>query len=189
MAANEISERLAAAAWVQCGAVDGGEGIAQFSAANLRYRSYVGFQNRIITTVNVADAPLVILPLDRVMSRKEAAVFAVRHGTVGPTQSDLSRPSYPIFEAAQASYPNVFAQPIHLDWMGANLASPTFYPMGLPPGPTAVPLGFDMDLFNAIAVLLPALAAVGQAGDFSVLVLKHAKIEGSTTVEQVLPAA
>jgi len=189
MAANEISERLRAAAWVQCGSVDGGEGLDFLSVDQIRYRSYVGFQNRIITTVNVADAPLVILPLDDVLSRSECAVFAIRHGTVSPTSSVLDRASYPQILTPADGYAGVFAQPCHLDWFGPDFTAPDWYPMGLNPGPISVPDGFDLNLFNAVAVLLPLIGGTGASGDFSILVLKHARLEGETTVEALLPAA
>jgi len=189
MAANEIANRLRAAAWVQCGAVDGGEGIDQFSADELRYRSYVGFQNRIITTVTAAEVPLILLPLDGVLTREECAVFGWRHGTVGPLNVPTSRASYPALGAPGANYSQVFVQPFHLDWLGPDLSVPTWYPMGLLPGPQSVPTGFDLNLFNALAVLLPVVADVAQSGDFSVLVLQHPKLEGETVVETVLPVA
>lgn len=185
MAANEISERLAAAAWVQCGAADGGEGVAVFTAAQLRFRSYVSFKNRIITTTAPGSVPLLLLELDRVFSRRECAVLAVRHGTVGPTPD--SRVSYPSLGGPAADYSDVFAQPFHMDWLGPDLENPLWYPMGLLPGPQAVPGTFDLDLFNAVAVLLPVDATVAQSGDFSVLVLKHPPIEADTEVLAVLP--
>lgn len=188
MAANEIAERLRAAAWVQCGALDGGEGVDQFDPSQLRFRSLVGFQNRIITTTNAEEVPVIVLKIDgEPCSRKECAVFAFRHGTVEPVPD--SRASYPILSSAQANYANVFIQPCHLDWFGVDLSNPTWYPFGLNPGPFTVPAGFDLDLFNAIAVILPIADGVAQSGDFSVLVLKHPPIEGETVVEAVLPTA
>jgi hypothetical protein len=185
MAANEISERLAAAAWVQCGAEDGGEGVAVFDVSQLRFRSYVSFKNRITTTTSPGEVPLLLLELDRVFSRRECAVFAVRHGTVGPTPA--SRASYPSLGGPAADYSEVFAQPFHMDWLGPDLENPTWYPMGLLPGPQAVPGTFDLDLFNAVAVLLPVTDGVAESGDFSVLLLKHPPIEGDTEVLSVLP--
>ena len=187
MAANEIAERLRAAAWVECGAVDGGEGVDTFDVDQLRFRSLVGFQNRIWTTVNAAEVPVMILKLDDVCSRRECAVFAFRHGTVEPVPD--SRSSYPVLSSAQANYANVFVQPCHLGWFGPDLSNPLWYPFGLAPGPYTVPGDFDLDLFNAIAVILPIAGGVAQSGDFSVLVLKHPPIEGATVIEAVLPAS
>lgn len=187
MAANEISERLAAAAWVQCGS-QGGEGIADLDPDEIRYRSRVGFQDRIITTLDATVIPLLVLPLDRVLSRSECAVFVKRQSTVGPNLDPEDRGTYPIFSVPEADYADVFASPIMLSWLGPDLGTPTYMPFGLNPGPTAVPDGEPLDTFDAIAVLLPTTGGQALSGDFSVLVLKHPKIEGGTTVEQVLPA-
>lgn len=187
MAANEISERLRAAAWVQCGAAPGGEGVDQFSPAQLRFRSYVGFKNRIITTVDGLTVPLILLELDEPCARSECAIYAFRHATVGA--NDVSRLSYPFLPIPAASYASVWAQPFQMAWLGPNLEAPTWYPMGLAPGPNAVPDGFNLDLFDAIAVLLPTVDGEASSGDFSVLVMNHPPLEGSTLVLQVLPAA
>ncbi len=188
MAANEIAERLAASAWVQCGS-DGGESLADFDPAQLRYRSYVGFQNRIITTVNAALIPIIILPLDRTLSRSECAVFAHRHGTAGPTgDPEDSRQTYPVYDEPAASYAQVFCQPIMLSWLGPDLSAPLYMPFGIAPGPVSVPDDQPLDTFDALAVLLPWADGAAFAGDFSVLVLKHPKLEGETIVQAVLPA-
>lgn len=189
MAANEIAERLAAACWVQCGS-DGGEGGPNYlSNDQIRYRSYVGFQNRIITTTDASLVPVIVLPLDRTLSRSECAVFAQRVGTVGPNDTPLTyRDTYPQYDAAAATYAQCFAQPIMLSWMGDDLSTPLYYPFGLYPGPIAVPDGEDLDTFDAIAIVLPAELGLAYSGDVSVLVLKHPKIEGTTTIEAVLPA-
>lgn len=185
MAANEIAERLAASCWVQCGST-GGEGIADFDPADLRYRSYVGFNNRILTTTNAQMVPLIVLPLDRILSRSECAVFAFRHATVGPQSG--SREGYPIYSTPAETYAQIFAQPIMLSWLGDDLSAPDFMPFGLFPGPNTIAAGEPLDTFDAIAVVLPTVDNVGLAGDFSVLVLKHPPIEGETVVEAVLPA-
>lgn len=186
MSANEIAERLAAACWVQCGSV-GGESIADLDPAQIRYRSYVGFQNRIITTTDATLVPLLVLPLDRTFSRDETALFVHRHGTVGPNDDPDSREAYPLYSAPAGSYAQVFASPIMLSWLGPDFSSPLFMPFGLDPGPVSVPVGQPLNTFDAIAVLLPVADGDGFAGDFSVLVLKHPKIEGVTTIEAVLP--
>lgn len=188
MAANEIAERLAASAWVQCGS-DGGESLADFSPDQLRYRSLVGFQNRILTTTNPTLVPLIILPLDRTLSRAECAVFAHRHGTAGPTDDqEDTRQTYPVYDAPAASYAQVFCEPIMLSWLGDDLSSPTYMPFGLFPGPIVVPDDQPLDTFDALAIVLPVGDGVAFAGDFSVLVLKHPKIEGETVIQAVLPA-
>jgi hypothetical protein len=187
MAANEISERLRAACWVQCGSQDDGEAVAVFDVDQLRFRSLVGFVQRIVTTVNASQVPVIVLQLDDVCSRRECAVYAYRHGTVGPLNT--SRRSYPQFVSAEPGYANVFAQPCHMDWFGPDLEAPLWYPFGLTPGPQEVPAGFNLDLFNAIAIMLPTLDEVAESGDFSVLVLKHPPPEGETEVLQLLPIA
>ncbi len=191
MAANEIAERLAAACWVQAGSA-GGEAIADYTPAQLRYRSYVGFQNRIITTVDGQTVPLIILPLDHTFSRNETAVFAMRHATVGPSGPALAptdRSSYPLLAEAAGAYANVWVQPILLAWLGDDLSAPTFMPMGLVGGASDVPDDLSIDTFDAIAVLLPSEDDVALAGDFSVLVLKHPPREADTIVLQVLPVS
>lgn len=188
MAANEIAERLAASAWVQCGS-DGGESLADFDPGQLRFRSLVGFQNRIITTNNGSLVPLIILPLDRTLSRAECAVFAHRIATAGPTgDQEETRQTYPVYDAPAASYAQVFCEPIMLSWLGDDLTAPAYMPFGLFPGPVSVPDDQPLDTFDALAVVLPSDAGVAFAGDFCVLVLKHPKIEGETIVQAVLPA-
>jgi hypothetical protein len=186
LAANEVSERLAASCWVQCGST-GGEGIADLDPAQIRYRSRVGFQDRIITTVDATVVPCIVLPLDRTLSRSECAVFAHRHGTVGPNLQEDDRETYPLFPVPDTNYSQVFCQPLLLEWLGDDLTTPLFMPFGLNPGPVSVPLGEPLDQFDAIAVLLPTEGGAALAGDFSVLVSKHAKIEGGTTLLSVLP--
>ncbi|HKY36506.1 MAG TPA: hypothetical protein VJN18_11240 [Polyangiaceae bacterium] len=189
MAANEVKERLAAACWVQAGS-SGGEAINAIDANEIRYRSLVGFRQEIITTTDMNGLPVLILPLDRTFSRKECAVFACRHATCGPNAA--SRLPYPFLTAAPASVPQVFVQPILLEWLGPDLSAPTFFPFGIINGaiPTSPPLGSNLDLFDAIAVLLPLPAPdAGASGDFSVLVLKHPPLEGTATeLEPELPA-
>lgn len=187
MAANEIAERLAAACWLQCGSA-GGEAVNSLLAEQIRYRSRTGFQNRIIMTSDVGVLPLVILPLDRQFSRSETAVFGLRHGTVAP--GGTSRLNYPLLGAPLTNYPQCMIEPCLLEWFGPNLAAPTYMPFGLPPGPPGVPLGMNMELFDAIAVLLPLAegpGGLGLSGDVSVLVLEHPKLEGDTVITATLP--
>ncbi|HKY36505.1 MAG TPA: hypothetical protein VJN18_11235 [Polyangiaceae bacterium] len=186
MSANEISERLIAAAWVQCGS-SGGEAINALDPNQIRFRSLVGFQQRILTTIDALALPVLILPLDRVCNRKECAVYACRHATCGP--GGTSRLPYPFLTAPAADVPNVFVHPFLLAWMGDNLSAPTFFPFGIINGviPTSPPVGSDLDLFDALAVLLPVPVDAASSGDFSVLVLKHPPLEGTTTVLQILP--
>lgn len=185
MAANEIAERLAAACWVRFGSV-GGEAVNALDPSEVGYRSRVGFTNRIITTLDGTTAPLFILPLDRTMSRTECAVFAQRIATVGP--NDVSRLAYPLLFTPPADHANVAAEPILLAWLGDDLTNPTYMPFGLLPGPTDVPAGHSLDLFDAIAILLP-LDGAALSGDVCVMVWEHAKPEGADEpIEAALPA-
>ena len=188
MSANEIAERLAASAWVQCGSA-GGEAVNALANNQIRFRSNVGFQQRIITTTDANAFPLLILPLDRTLNRNECAVFACRHGTQGPGATMTDRSVYPFLTEPVPDVPQVFVQPILLEWLGPDLSAPQFYPFGLVVGviPTAPPVGANLDLFDAVAVLLPVPIANASSGDFSVLVLKHPPREGDTTIQAVMP--
>jgi len=185
MAANEIEERLAAAAWVRAGSA-GGEAIHLLDPASLRYRSRISFQNRLITTTDASLRGLVILPLDRVFSRTETAVFGCRLGTVQRDDADTSRASYPDLGTPPDNVAQIAVEPIHLDWLGPDLTAPLFLPFGF--APASVPLGFDLNLYNALAVLLPFQVAT-LSGDFCVAVFEHAKPEvADQPVQAVLPA-
>jgi hypothetical protein len=194
MAANELQERLAAACWVQCGGGDG-EAVNALDVTRLRFRSLVGFQQRIITTTNAQAMPVLILPLDRTLTRTECAVFATRLGTAGPDLEDFeNRAVYPDLLAPVPDVAQVFVQPILLEWLGPDLANPTFFPFGIVNGviPRAPPVGANLNLFDAIAVLLPANVSlpvpVGQSGDFCVVVLKHPPLELDTEIVAELPS-
>lgn len=184
MAANEIAERFAAACWVRLGA-GGGEAINTLSNAELGYRSRVSFQNRIITTTDAQAVPCLILPLDRILSRRETAILATRIGTVEPNEGDRS--SYPVLFTVPADSARVFAQPMKLSWMGSDLTNPTYMPFGLPPGGD-VPAGEDMDLYDAVALLLPT--DVGAlSGDVCVAIFEHPQPDSADEpVEDTLPA-
>lgn len=189
MASNEISERFAAAAWVQCGS-DGGEGAGVVSAAQLRFRSAVGFKNRIITTTDIIGRPLVVLELDRELNRRETAVFVERLGTVGYNPD--TRSSYPnVGPAVPTSVPQPIAQPCHLAWFGPDLSAPLWMPFGMSGGAgTLVPDGFDLDVYNAIAVLLPSITDAGRSGDFTVAVFEHPRPDAlDQPIRAELPAA
>ena len=189
MSANEIAERLAAACWVQCGS-SGGEAINALANDQIRFRSLVGFQQRIITTTDANAFPLLILPLDRAFARKECTVLANRIGTAGPGATLVDRSVYPFLTEPVPDVPQVFVQPILLEWLGPDLTAPLFYPFGLVVGavPTAPPVGANLDLFDAIAVLLPVPIANASSGDFCIVVLEHPPLEGTgTTVEAEMP--
>jgi hypothetical protein len=188
MAANEIAERLAAACWVQCGGGDG-EAVNALNNNRIRFRSLVGFQQRIITTTDAEAMPVLILPLDRTLNRIECAVIACRHATAGPGLDFINRAVYPDLLAPVPDVPQVFVQPILLEWLGPDLANPTFFPFGIVNGviPRAPPVDSNLDLFDAIAVLLPVPVATASSGDFSILVLKHPPREGDTLVQAVMP--
>lgn len=188
MSANEIAERLAAAAWIQCGSA-GGEAVNALDPAEVRYRSRVGFTNRIIMTSDVGTLPVLVLPLDRPLNRSECAVFAIRHGSVGPGGS--SRLNYPLLSGPLTNYQQCAVEPCMLSWFGPDLSAPTYMPFGLPPGPPGVPLGQSLELFDAVAILLPVTEGPDPSalsGDVSVCVWKHPPLEGATQVSSTLPA-
>lgn len=193
MPANEIAERLAAACWVRCGPADPlGEGnVNLLAAGSIAFRSRTGFQNRIITGAVIATNPLVLLPLDKTYSRRETAVLANRLATVD-TPSRLTYPSAAGVFPAVGTLLDILVQPIMLEWMGPDLAVPLWVPFGLNVGLLGVAAGFDLDLFDTIAVMLPVddlVTPAALSGDFSVLVMKHPLPEGVDTIDAVLPAA
>jgi hypothetical protein len=186
MAANEVAERFAAACWVKFGS-EGGEAVNVLTVGEVAYRSRVGFQNRILTTIAVDTIPLFILPLDRVFSRKETSVFANRVSTIGP--HDGSRLVYPYFGVVQGDAPGLFIQPIMLEWLGDDLENPAFMPFGLPPAGGVVPGEGDLDYFDAIAVLLSMNEGNALAGDVCISLYQHPKYDGpDEPLEPALPA-
>jgi hypothetical protein len=185
VAANEIANRFAAACWVRCGGA-GGEAPNSLDPSTIRYRSRVGFTNRIITTTDANARPLLILPLDRELSRRETAVIAKRVGTVGRIDLFTARESYPDLGTVPSDVAQVFVQPMHLDWMGDDLSAPDYLPFGI--SPSVVPTGFDVDLYNAVAVLLPFEGGEGLSGDFCVFVVQHPHPDAvDQPVRQILP--
>ncbi len=186
MAANEIAERFAAAAWVKFGS-NGGEAVNVLTVNEVAYRSRVGFRDTIITSTSVEFTPLFILPLDRTFTRKETSIFANRVCTVGP--HDDSRLSYPYFGVPQADAPGLFVQPIMLEWLGADLENPDFMPFGLPPPGGVVPGEGDLDHFDAIAILLSMNEGEALAGDVCLMLYEHPKPDAvDQPVEAALPA-
>jgi hypothetical protein len=190
VSSNEIAERFSAACWVKCGSL-GGEGVNQLEPSTVQLRSYVGFQNRIITTSNALTRPLFVLPLDHAVCRSKAAVFATRLGTVGPTNDPIAaRESYPAFGGTiPESVAQVIVQPIQLAWLGPDLTNPVWLPFNLPGADqSTVPDGFDLDVFDAVAVLLPG-DTEGLSGDFCVFVEVHPIIEtADLPLRPLLPA-
>lgn len=185
MSANEVAERFAAACWVKLGS-SGGESINQLDPDQISYRSRQGFRDRIITTVDAQSIPLIILPLDRTFSRRETAVIVNRIGTVGPYPD--SRESYPLIPSPPADVAKVIAQPILLEWLGPDLSTPLYMPFGLPPTTGIVPGDSSLDLFDAIALLLPVNLG-GEAGDVCVALFQHAAPDtADEEIEEVLPA-
>lgn len=189
MSANEIAERFAAAAWVKCGS-EGGEGAGAFNPDFLSLRSAVGFKQRIITTTAANTRPLIVLELDRTLSRRETAVLARRIGTVGYNDDPAVRTSYPLLNPLPESVADVFVEPCHLDWFGPDLSAPNWMPFGMSGGgSTLVPPGFNMDRYNALAVLLPSVTNSARVGDFVVAVFEHPPPDTTQqTIIEILPA-
>lgn len=177
MSSNEIAERFSAACWLRVGS-QGGEGNNDFDPSTLKLRSAVGFQQRIITTTNANTQPLIVLPIDRTLCRAKAAAWAVRIASVGPNDNPLSRETYPSSSDAPDSVPQVAVQLCHLDWFGPDLSNPLWLPFGLPGGDAfTVPDGFDLNTFNAVAILLPIAEGGGSSGDVCVFVEGHPILE------------
>lgn len=181
MAANEIAERIAAHAWVSLGPKSGTD-LPYLDANSIGFRSQVGFNSIIITTEDVTVYPLLVLLLDREMSRKQNHVMAYQVSTV-----DLLGRSYPQPTLGDSPHlPNV--QPIHTSWVG-DFTAPSWLPFGTDVVPNYADR--DLDKFNAIAILLPG-ETPGEAdfqafaGDISVLVLACPIFEGvSGSVPQI----
>lgn len=172
MAANEIAERLAASAWLRV-QPDGNAPAAALLSA-LQFRSMVGFQQSVYTRVNFGSG-LALLLLDRELSRRETTV----HAWFPYTVSDETRNSYP--DQAAVTPQAVLVEPFHFDWIGDPTA-PSWLPFGVL-GP-AVPAGFDLDRYNALAL---QLADDGNACDYVVTVFEHPRYDGPTVVLNVLP--
>lgn len=189
MSANEIAERFSAAAWLRCGS-QGGEGNNDLDPATLTLRSAVGFQQRIITTTDANTRPLIVLVIDRTLCRAKAAAWAVRIGSVGPNDNPLSRESYPSSSTPNDSVPQVAVQLCHLDWFGPDLTNPTWMPFGMTGGDSfTVPDGYDLNTFNAVAILLPIAEGGGSSGDVCVFVEGHPILEtGDLPLQPDLPA-
>lgn len=170
MPANEIANRLAAAAWIKC---EPDSAAAPNTAYTLGLRSQVSCQNRLIvcggdgiSTANFKDCPVILLPFDRTFSRRETTIQVTpiatfrgsnrvaypaswRIGVSGGTNYDQNLP------AVGEPDVRVLCEPFHMDWLG-NPAAPSFMPFGLGTGPSdTVPAGFDLDLYNALALLMP----------------------------------
>jgi len=176
VAANEIAERLAAAAWLRFGS-EAGEGAAILDPEKISIRSAVGFQQRLIISSDLDNFPCVIIPLDRTLSRKETCVY----GQMVSTVDDATRRNYPLVTGPATVYqPQPLVEPVHLDWIG-DFADPDWLPLTYTPG--AVPNGFDLDQYNAIAVGLVSAGEGGGtlAGDVTIFVLKHPMLEGAVT--------
>jgi hypothetical protein len=179
MAANEIPEALQALAWVRMQGIFG-----LLLEEGIRFRSLCGFENRIILSSAVKDYPLLILLLEREHNRNESCVTVQRV----TTQNDADRHTYPpiigpfvpeVFQNAPA------IEPIHMDWLGPDLTAPVWMPFQ---ASDPVPPQYDLNVFNALAVLQPtADTPAALWGDFVVSVIKMPPIESETVLVPVLP--
>lgn len=152
MAANETPERLAAAAWIRYW--NDGDNFV-FSL-----RSQCSTQNRLLTTrtVDFSQAPFLILPFDREFTRRETTIHTQLIQTV-EDGGDTPRQDYPWslvnsdFVGADTSPDvRVLACPMHMDWMG-DPTNPTWLPFHFAGDAIPVPDGFDLDIYNAIALV------------------------------------
>lgn len=175
MAANELAERLQAMAWVK---VQGLLGL--LTEDGLGLRSVCGFEQRLIVSEVPKEFPFLILPLERYHTRAKTVVTV--QGLV--TVDDATRLNYPGSITPATSYqapPKV--QPIDLAWMG-DLTNPDWYPFQ---STAALPASFDRNLYNAVAIYLP-LTGGTLAGDFIVCVHECPPIEGSVTIQKIVPS-
>lgn len=191
MPANEIANRLAAAGWI-------GVEENEDNDIVLRLRSQVSCENRLLIPsdagIDFYQYPLIIVPLDRTFSRRETTINAWTVATVQEYERITYPPAWLI--EPDDSYDNdtplvdtrVLTQPMHLDWMG-----PLNAPVWLPFEANAdVPAGFDLDLYNAIAFLLPLSNPGGEQpitvlnSDIQFLVFQHPPVTEETLVEPVV---
>lgn len=196
MPANETVERLAAAAWVQYLVFD--------NNVQLGLRAQVSCQNRLLVTTfqggvgNAAfvEAPLIVVPFDREFTRRECTVIAQFVQTI----ESVNRIDYPFYnsELDGTAFADMTAPPdtrllycpCHLDWIG-DPRNPSWLPFGMGGGtPNAVPLGFDVDLFNAVALCPRGTddeGYVATSGDIVVHVFKHPPVPPvQTLIEDVI---
>jgi hypothetical protein len=182
MAANEIPERIAAHAWVRLSPSP--ENVDELGAAGVGIRSQVGFSNALLGSSSIDSSyPLLILVLDRELSRKQHHAIAYSVGTV----DELGR-SYPA--VTPGSSPNLYAvQPFLLAWLG-NPAAPSWLPFG--PDPVPAPAR-DLDRFDALAISLVSNDG-GEgpdwtsAGDLVALVLACAPQESASVFLPAIPS-
>lgn len=180
MSANEISERIAAHAWLRLGPKPGN--IVVLESGSVGFRSQVGLIERVRTTTDATTYPLLVLELDRELSRSQNQVLAYLLGSI-----DAAGRSYPEPVLGNGPrLPNV--QPIHTSWIG-NYTAPSWLPFTGDPVPGYA--GRNLDLFNAVAILLQAdVSEVGSdayAGDVSVLVLQSPIGGPARAIAPVIP--
>lgn len=170
MAANEISERLAASCWLRLepsGAVPG-----PLEDSSLTFRSMVGFRQEIMTNVN-PTAEMILLFLDREMSRRETTV----HVTLPFTVRNSQRDNYPDIGGAEIE---VECQPFHSDWIG-NPTAPSWRPFD---AGFVVPAGLDLDRYNGVAV---RVIDPSNVCDICLTILEHPRWDGQVTILNVMP--
>jgi len=186
--ANETPERLAAAAWIRIS-----PGV-EFTAESFGLRCQVSCQNRLIITslaggggeAAYAEAPFIILPLDRTFTRRETTL----HAQLIQTPDDTTRVDYPWSIANNADFDETDVNtpdtrllycPLHLDWIG-DLTAPSWLPFNLGLGvASAVPAGFDLDLYNAVGFAPYSVAGAAVGLDIIMHVFKHpVNTEGGT---------
>lgn len=193
MPANEIANRLAAAAWIQF-LSDG----ADPPSYTLSLRSQVSCQGRIITTatspaigdLSFIECPVIIVPLDREFSRKETQILAHPLDTIDDSENRATYPwtVFDNFDETDATPDlRVLMQPLHLDWIG-DPAAPSWLPFDVGSTSDPVPDGFDIDVYNAVAFMLTSNnedeVPVGQ--DFCFMIFQSPAVNAETVVEATL---
>lgn len=192
MPANEIENRLAAAGWIR---------FSDSAPDGLSLRSQVSCQNRLIVTAATAasndfsfdEMPLIIVPLDRTLSRRETSVLVTKLETVdaeGSSYPDSFEGPYGTGLGGTVVAPpdtRIIVEPLHLDWIG-DVTNPSWLPFGLGFAGDVDPTVFDLDLYNAVAFLGPILAD-GEppvTSDFCFVIFQHPMVEGETLIEDTI---
>jgi hypothetical protein len=163
MPANEIENRLAAAAWI---GVEPANGADPPPSWTLSLRAQVSCRNQLIigspdsASVSWDELPLVIVPLDRELSRRETTLHVCSLANVAAATRD-SEPAlwfptqFGYDETNVESDTRIMAMAIHMDWIGP-LESPVWLPFGVgTQSLSSVAAGFNLDIYNAVALLWP----------------------------------
>lgn len=168
MSANEIVERMAAGCWMRIQPVSAIS--AAFAEGTVGFRSSAGIKTARVLTIDDFAKPMLIVELEQPQNRRETIV----HCNGVTTVHDELRFNYPPDQLT------VLHQPMHMDWLGPDLSNPVWLPFQTNPGTVTVPDGYDLDLYNAIAIYLNAGEGITSI-DVMLSVWKLPRAEGSST--------